>query len=345
LAQQGSGPRRPAPEPGQPYGRHEGYGRHDSGRATRADRPAHWDRFEKLEPDEETELPSWAGPDGYAQPARRPTPTRLRAPDPYRDEYAAGLEAPAEAEAPPVTRTARRLAGRRAAAARLRRSRRRVIRWGGLAIVVCVIAAVATTIALRQPATRLPYVTSLQKGEFESVPDSCTDVTTAVLNQYLPPTGRTTTNELSEPTNSECTFTVDRKPLFVVLEVDAQAYQPFAAASGDGSASQNALDSMKVARAALAAPGKLSPLPPAAITSLAGFGQQAISALQHEHVAGIITDVVHVLVLERNVLLTISASGQESGHGFGPVPDTTLEAAAQAAARSVLAKVATQPTA
>jgi hypothetical protein len=38
-------------------------------------------------------------------------------------------------------------------------------------------------------------------------------------------------------------------------------------------------------------------------------------------------------------------SGQESGHGFGPVPVSTLEAGARAAAKAVLAKVMTQPTA
>jgi hypothetical protein len=312
---------------------------------TRADRPAQRDRFEGFGPDQDSELPPWAGPDGYAQPARRPTQTRLHAPDPYRDEYDVAANAAADGEAAaPVSRTARRLAGRRAAAARLRRSRRRVVRWGGLAIVVCVIAAVAAAIALNQPAPKLPYVTGLQKGEFKSVPNSCTDVTPAVLNQYLPATGRTSTEEFSGPSASECTFTVDRRPLFVVLEVDAQAYLPFAAASGNGSASQNALDNMRTARAALAAPGKHAALPAATITALTGFGQKAFSALQHGHVAGFMTDVVHVLVLERNVLITISVQGQESGHGFGPVSDATLEAAAQAAARSVLAQVRTQPT-
>ena len=44
------------------------------------------------------------------------------------------------------------------------------------------------------------------------------------------------------------------------------------------------------------------------------------------------------MIRERNVLITVSVSGQESGHGFGPVPDATLMACARAVATSVLAK-------
>jgi hypothetical protein len=127
--------------------------------------------------------------------------------------------------------------------------------------------------------------------------------------------------------------------------VQAQAFEPFPAASGDGSASQNALDNLNVYRAMLATPQSKSPLPAAQITKLSGFGQQAFLALQHEHVGVIRTDVVHVVVLMRNVLITISMSGQESGHHLGPVPDGTLAAAAEAAARSALAQVRIQPTA
>jgi hypothetical protein len=341
LAQQGSPPRRPSRQPD--LGR-RGYDRaprpERPRRAEKADRPASWDQF-AFGPDSDAELPPWAGPVGYpARPAGQ-AGTRVRTPHRHQDEHDAGQALPADGG-----RRARpgRLSGRRAAAARLRRSRRRVVRWGGLAIAACIIAAVATAIALHHSAKPPPYVTALQKGEFTSVPDSCSDVSPAVLNQYLP-VGRTQTRQFSSSASSECTFTVDKAPTFLVLEVEAQAFQPFAAASGDGSASQNALDGLRAARGVLAAPAKNSPLPPAAITPLTGLGQQAFVALQHEHVAGIRTDVVHVLVLERNVLITISVQGQESGHGFGPVPDATLQSAAQDAARSVLAKVRTQPTA
>jgi hypothetical protein len=75
------------------------------------------------------------------------------------------------------------------------------------------------------------------------------------------------------------------------------------------------------------------------------MGQQAFMAFQNEHVVGIVTDIVTVVVRERNVVIIASLSGQESGHGFGPVPVATLEAGARAAAQAVLAKVLTQPTA
>jgi hypothetical protein len=343
LAQQGSPPRRPSRQPN--LGR-RGYDRaprpERPRRADKADRPASWDQFNAFGADSDAELPPWAGPAGYPARPGGQAGTRVRRPDPYQDEQDTGQALPAAGG-----RRARpgRLSGRRAAAARLRRSRRRVVRWAGLAIVACIIAAVVTAIALHHTVKPLPYVTALQKGEFQSVPDSCSDVSPAVLNQYLPAAERTQTRQFSSSASSECTFTIDKAPTFLVLEVEAQAYQPFAAASGNGSASQNALDSLQAARAVLVKPLKNSPLPPAAITPLTGLGQQAFAALQHEHVAGIRTDVVHVVVLERNVLITISVQGQEAGHGFGPVPDATLQSAAQDAARSVLAKVRTQPTA
>jgi hypothetical protein len=98
-------------------------------------------------------------------------------------------------------------------------------------------------------------------------------------------------------------------------------------------------------RQGLSHPPKKSPLPPAQVSTLPKLGQQAFLAFQPEHVSGIATDVVTVVIRERNALITVSLSGQESGHGFGPVPVATLEAGAQAAAKDVLAKVLAEPTA
>jgi hypothetical protein len=188
------------------------------------------------------------------------------------------------------------------------------------------------------------YVTALQPGEFKSVPSACTSVNPAVLAQYLPGSGRTTTNQFAGATLSECTFTIDAKPVFRLLEVTTEAYQPFAAASGDGSASANAKDNLALARATLADPAKHSPLSPAQITPVAKLGQQAYVAYQQENAGGIMSDVVTVLVLDRNVLITVEMSAQRSP-GFNPTPAGTLEAGATAAAKDVLAKVLTQPTA
>ena len=233
----------------------------------------------------------------------------------------------------------------RAAATRLRKSRRRVFRLGGMAIALCVIAAGITAIVTHHSPKPALYVTSLQRGEFKSVPDTCSSVSTSVLNQFLPGAGRTSTSELATSTNSQCSFTVDAKPDFLVLEAEAEAYEPFAAATGDGSASANAQDNFALAQQGLIHPPKRSPLPVAQISKVTGLGQQAFMAFQDEHVSGIATDVVTLVIRERNVVITVSMSGQESGHGFGPVPVTTLQAGARAAAKQVLAKVLTQPTA
>ncbi len=331
--------------------------RHDGGErrgpGDRANRQPSWTRSNAFGPDSEADLPPWAGP-----PVRttRPGPARLRTgatvDDQPQDAVAnawEGEERPEwpdeEPQAPGGRQPPRptRRSGRRAAAARLRRSRRRVYLWCGVAIVACVVAAVITESVTRHTPVKLPYVTSLQPGEFESVPDTCTAVSPAVLNAFVPGAGQPVATSLSS-TDSQCTFTVDRKPNFLVLAVSAQSYLPFAAASGDGSASDNALDQFGQAQQTLAHPPKKSPLPPATITPLAGLGKQAFMAVALEHVGHIRDDVVTIMALYRNVIITAELTGQDSG-GYGPVSLATLEAGAQAAAKSVLAKALTQPTA
>jgi hypothetical protein len=230
----------------------------------------------------------------------------------------------------------------------LRKSRRRVYRWCGIAIVACVIAAGITALVTHHTPKPALYVTSLQSGEFKSVPNACTGVSTTVLNQYLPGPGRTSSSEQSDSTKSQCSFTIDRKPLLLVLEVTAEAYQPFAAATAGGSlpgsASAYARDNYQLVWQGLKAPPKRSPVAAAQIAALPGTGQQAFVAVQHEHVTGIDSELVTVVVRERNVLITVSESGQESGHGFGPVSLSSLQAGAEAAAKDVLAKVRAEPT-
>ena len=256
---------------------------------------------------------------------------------------------------PPASTEVPRRSGRRgrAAATRLRKSRRRVYRWCGIAIVVCVIAAGVTALLTHHSPKPSLYVTSLLPGEFKSVPHACDSVSDTVLNQYLPGKGRTTADEITDSTQSQCSFTLDSKPNFLVLEVAAQAYQPFAAASAAGSAagsaSANAQDNYELAYKNLAKPPRTATAKPllsaAGIRPLAKTGQQAFVAVQTERAGKILTDVVTVVIRERNVLITVSNSGQESGHGFGPVPVSTLKAGAEAAARDILAKTLTEPEA
>jgi hypothetical protein len=317
----------------------------------RRDRQPGWDQPAAFGPDAEAEVPPWAGPSIY--PAR-PGGTRLHPPpDDYQPgEHAdpwAGDEPPEWPEGEPRIAEApsepppRRRGGRRAAAARLRKSRRRVLRWCGIAIVVCVIAAGIAAIVTHQNPSKLPYVTSLQKGEFKSVPNACKVLPSATLSQYLP--GSRSTVQSQDSSNfSECSFTVDHKPDFLVLTISAQSFDPFAAASGNGSASQNALDNYIAARALLLVPPKHSPLPKATISTLKGTGQHAFLAIQLEHTGGIARDVATVTILERNAIVTVSMAAQESG-GYGPVALGTLEGDAQSVASLVLAQVRAQPAA
>jgi hypothetical protein len=249
---------------------------------------------------------------------------------------------PDDEDVPPAGR--RR--GRRAAAARLRRSRRRVYTYCGTAIVIVVLIAAGVWVhgLMHHSKPGDGLVTSLQPGEYSAVPSSCGAVSTALLNQYLAPSGRSITKPLTSSTDSECTFTVDSTPVFRVLDVTVQAFQPSALASGNGNATQNAIGNYDVALQNLVHPVKNSGQPAATISTLKGVGQRGFSALRVVRGSKIVTDLVTVSVQLHNVLITITLQGQESGDGFGPVSISDLQAGALAAARQVLAKVQAEPT-
>ena len=69
-----------------------------------------------------------------------------------------------------------------------------------------------------------------------------------------------------------------------------------------------------------------------------------MSASRSGTLAGSQRDVATVSVLDRNAIITVTTSGQESG-GFGPVAVGTLQADARAVAALVLAQQLTQPKA
>jgi hypothetical protein len=246
-----------------------------------------------------------------------------------------------EADQEPDGQPVGRKRGRRAAAARLRRSRRRVYTYCGTAIVIVLLIAGGVWIhsLTNKPKPSDGLVTTLQRGEYRSVPSSCGSVSSALLSQYLAPTGRTITKPLTSSTDSECTFTVDSKPVFRVLNVTVQAFPPSALAAGNGGATENAIGYYDAALENLAHPLKNSGQAPAAISTLKGVGQRGFSALRVARAAKIVTDLVTVNVQLRNVLITVTLQGQESGGGFGPVSVSNLQAGALASARQVLAKV------
>jgi hypothetical protein len=185
-----------------------------------------------------------------------------------------------------------------------------------------------------------PLVQSLQPGEYAEAPKACHVLSTAALTRYLAGTPKTVLT-FAYPDRSQCSFTVDAQPVFRVLSLTLEAYQPYLGAPGDGSATDAAKFAFAQDRALLAHPPKRAPLPPALITPIARLGSQAVSALQVSR-RGIVTDFVTVLVRYRNVLVTASLQAQESG-GFGPVAASALRASAVSAAWAALAAVKRLP--
>jgi hypothetical protein len=202
---------------------------------------------------------------------------------------------------------------------------------------------VGAVIFLNQPApVRNQFVTTLQKGELRAVPDACHVIGAATLGVYLPGTLKSI-QPFNYPQHSQCTYTVDARPVFRVLNAAVQAYQPAGyIAVGNGGATANATYTYGRQRQQLIKPAKNTPQPPAIVTPLSGLGQQAFSAVQVFHL-GAITDRVTVVVRYRNVLITTSLDAQVS-EGFGPASISELRAGALAVARKLLTAVQAEPT-
>jgi hypothetical protein len=288
-----------------------------------------WREQDPFHGEEESELPPWAGPNIYPT---GPGGTRIRPPEPEAEEPAPEAAAP------------RRRGRGRAAAARLRKSRRRVYVWCGTAIVLAVIVAgVAILHGLPGHKSKPTFISTFQAGEYKTVPSACTTVSSALLSQNLAGSARKVTPASTGSGQSQCSFTVDAKPVFRVLEVTIQAFQPSLIAAGNGSATDSATDSYLASRNQLAAPGKRSPLPAAQVTALTGLGQQGLSALQVIRASHAVTDLLTVIARDHNVIATVSLQAQASGGGFGPVSVSSLRAGALAVCKAVLAKALAQP--
>jgi hypothetical protein len=299
-----------------------------------------WDRDPFSESDE-SEVPPWAGPSIYATRAggRRMGP-------PTEEQAEAELETAAADDAGSAPAPRRRGRGR-AAAARLRKSRRRVYILCGSAIVIAVIiAVVAVIVELPSPKPKSDFISSLQPGEFKAVPSACTAVSASVLSQNLDGSARKVTPTGTGPASSQCSFTVDHPPVFRVLQITIQAFQPSLYAAGNGSATAGAVDAYASARLALTSPSKKSPLPKATVTNLTGLGQEAVSAVQilRQRRSRTVDDLFTVVARERNVLITVTLEAQAKGGGYGPVSQPTVASGTQALARAVMTKAQTEPT-
>jgi hypothetical protein len=325
------------------------------GRGERPGRP-YPDAFDDQADDDP---PPWAGmgiyPTGPGGRERRPRPAEADDGQPGRAGSArtASVRAgsapnnwsgPQDADedwAPEQTPVRRR--SRRAAAARARKARREIIIAG---LVVVVGAVVVLGVLGKLPFQSKPapsskdsgLVTTLQPGEFRSVPNACGVVSSAAISQYLPGKVARVSQQLGSSTQSQCTWTLDAKPDFRVLSVTDEAFSPSLLASGDGSATFSAIDAYGAALQNLQHPAKKTKAPKAQIGAAVGLGTTAFTALQVFHQGGgDVTDEVTVVARLHNALIIVTMQGQEHGHGFGPVPDATLRAGALAAAHEAIA--------
>jgi len=231
----------------------------------------------------------------------------------------------------------------RQAAARARRNRRSIYLWGGvLAVAVLVGAGVWFLVSggSKPAAAPNPLVTTFLPGEFRTVPNACTAVNASTLNQYLP--GKrvvASPNSLDGGEASLCSWTLDHQPLYRLLNVQVQAYTPNGLASGDGSATFAAMDGYAAALQQKTSPPKATHLPKATVTAISGLGTKAFSALQVTRSPGLKTDLMTVVVRDRNVVLTAVLQGNSGHGGYGAVSPAQLRAGAIAAARDVIAKL------
>jgi hypothetical protein len=307
---------------------------------------------------DDDEPPPWANlpPVGSARSGRPPRPGHPpgagrsgshRVSDPVQDEpvpqWAQWDEPEDDAEAAPPPR-AREPGGRALRAAARRRRRWYYLGGGAVVVVGAVLAVVLLTGGRPGPASVTPgaLITTFQPGELRQVPNACHVVPPATVAQYLPGTPKVASPlPVNGSAGSACNWTVDKPPLYRLMQVSMNAYAPDGLASGNGSATRAATDAYGLALQELQAPPKHSPSSRATVQVLSGFGNQAISALQVFHVGGAVTDVATVMVRYHNVIVTVKLNGLDRSNkgNYGPVSKTQLAAAAMAFARAAEASL------
>ena len=230
-----------------------------------------------------------------------------------------------------------------------RRKRRRLLIAGG-AVVALVIAVAVYLMSGGPGAANLgfgSFVTNFLPGELQQVPDPCTTVPGATLNQYLPGTRKEAAPPLNSGANTQCTWTLDNAPTYRVLEVQLQAYSPSGLASGNGSATFAAEDAYQSFENGYSSPGPKSGQPKATVADLSGMpGGSQTSAFQATQVfnrGGAVTDVANVYVRYRNVIITVVVDGLDqssAGKRYGPVSMSDLTAAANTVAKEMASQIA-----
>ncbi len=280
-------------------------------------------------PDRDDEdLPPWAN-----MPPVRPAP-QWDGPEPEGDK-----------DVPSTQPHGSRGPGGRALRAAARRRRRWLVMAGGLVVVAGAVTAVVLLLAGGPgPAAVTPgaLITTFQPGELRQVPVACNSVPGVTLQQYLPGKAKVASPlPVNGSAESACNWTIDKPPVYRLIELNMLAYAPNGLASGDGSATFAAIDAYDSALQGIQSPPKRSPNPRATVTTLSGFGNQAFSAMQVFHVGGAVTDVVTVMVRYRNVVVTVTLDGLDHSNqgSYGPVSPSQLSAAALAFARAAEASL------
>jgi len=227
-----------------------------------------------------------------------------------------------------------------------RRRRRRLLAAGCGAVALVIAVAVYFLTGGSGSSANLglgSLVTTFLPGELQQVPNACTSVSSATLGQYLPGQRKVAAPPLNTGANSECTWTLDKPPLYRVLEVNIQAYSPSGLASGDGSATFAAIDAYAEAETAKQKPGPRSGQPKATVTDVSGMpgGRDSVAfqAMQVFQNNGAVTDMATVVVRYRNVIVTVVMNGLAHANtgNYGPVSPSQLSSAAQTVAQQVTA--------
>jgi hypothetical protein len=210
--------------------------------------------------------------------------------------------------------------------------------------VIAVVVVLVVTQGGSTPSQVIPnsLITTFLPGEIKKVPNSCRAVPAAMLSAVLP--GKATVaapQALNGGADSQCDWTLDKKPVYRLLELDLHAYAPSGLASGNGSATFAALDAYDQAMRAKANPSKTSHAPKAQLTTPSGMGSAAFSAIQVFKVGGATTDVATVVVRYHNVLVTVVLNGLDHSNkgGYGPVSGAQLVTDAVSVARDAYARL------
>jgi hypothetical protein len=268
-------------------------------------------------------------------------------PEPEEDGNYPGWAAAQQAD-PADDEPRRGRAGQRAARLLLRRRRRSYLMAGG---VVVVIAAVLATMFLTRGGGQAvtisgDLVTTFQPGELQQVPNSCDVVPQATVQQYLP--GKVKVASPQQPNGklgSGCYWTVDSPPVYRLLELNLLASKPSGLASGDGSATNAAIDEYTSQLANLQHPSKKAVAPKGtSVTVLHGVGNEAFSVLQQFKTSDGTTYVATVEIRFHNVIVTAAMNGMvgvTSKGKYGPITTSQLQAAALAFAESALTSLRT----